>query len=612
MRDWTNCQRQVRRYLLLATVVTTLAACGSGPTRVDNSGTEIPTTEIITPETIPEISLELPPSEFDAQFYLAEQALASFDWMQAEVVLDQLPTDMLLTTDRIYRAYLEARIAYLQGDQQSAMSRINTLIDPLLTPALQYRLLSFKQHMLSLQGATLDSAETAKALLEMSPAVFAPDWKRRLWLDLQRTSADQLRAGRITATDSDWLAWLDLALLAKENTFTLGHQLSVWQENHSDHLAANPLPGGLEATLAANSSTSTNPKGPGRVALLLPLRGRLAPAGQAVLEGYLAAHFAERISGGAAYDVMVMDVTAFESTNAAYAAAVHNQAQMVIGPLSKEAVADLTLELTRPIPLIALNRIDADVPAAGAALVQLSLSTEDEAKTLASMAFGQGARNALIIRPDGAWGENAETALRNRWEGLGGAVVTAGSYQKREEHSDSVKTALGLSDSEARAQRIESLMGETVELKPRRRLDPEVVFLLARNAAQARSLKPLLAFHYAGNLPVYALSNAYSGVADARDKDLNGTIVAEIPWLMGAKPALRVAIAAGDTGSDSYTRLNALGADAFLMQSQFNRLSTGPDAVLLGSTGLLTMNPKLQMEREVSAATFDKGTLKPM
>lgn len=610
MRDWTYRSRNVaaarlRRALVVSAVAATLAACGTAPTGTGAPPSDIEPIDTVTPEQPPEISLELPASAFDAEFYRIEHALASFDWLQAQQLINRFPTQELSTTDRVYRGYLQARIDYLRGDQKAAMDSVNSLNDPLLVPALRYRLLSFKHHMLALQGAHIDAAETAYALLALSPAALAADWKRQVWLNLQRAQPKNLRAARIAVTDADWLAWLDLALLPKENTFTLRHELRVWVENHPEHGAANPLPGGLQATLEQAGT-------PGRVALLLPLRGRLAPAGQAVLEGYLAAHFAARISGGAAFDVMVMDTTVFDSANAAYAAAVRNQAAMVIGPLSKDAVADLTLEPSRPIPIIALNRIDADVPAAGAAIVQLSLAAEDEARSLATLAFGKGARNALIVRPAGAWGDNAEAALRERWTSLGGKIATSGTYQKREEHSDSVKNALGLSASEARAQRIESVIGQSVEFKPRRRQDPDAVFLLARNAAQARSLKPLFAFHYAGGLPIYALSNAYSGLHDARDKDLNGTTVVETPWLLGAAPGLRVAIAAGDTGSDSYTRLNALGTDAFLMQSQFNRLSSGPDAVLLGNTGLLTMNPRLQMERELAPAAFDKGALKPL
>ena len=86
----------------------------------------------------------------------------------------------------------------------------------------------------------------------------------------------------------------------------------------------------------------------------------------------------------------------------------------------------------------------------------------------------------------------------------------------------------------------------------------------------------------------------------------------EIPWLLGSNPGVRVAIAAGDTGSDSYTRLNALGADAFLLQSRFSQLGAGVDALLRGDTGLLTLDPALRVRRETRLATFDSGELKPL
>jgi len=79
--------------------------------------------------------------------------------------------------------------------------------------------------------------------------------------------------------------------------------------------------------------------------------------------------------------------------------------------------------------------------------------------------------------------------------------------------------------------------------------------------------------------------------------------------LLGASPELKDAIAAGRTGTQSYTRLNALGADAFLVQSQFRQLQAGADALLRGNTGLLTMNPQLQIQRELLLTTFDGGAI---
>ena len=156
------------------------------------------------------------------------------------------------------------------------------------------------------------------------------------------------------------------------------------------------------------------------------------------------------------------------------------------------------------------------------------------------------------------------------------------------------------------------MLATNIEFTARRRADIDAVFLLARSGEDARSLKPLLAFHYAGDLPVFATSSIYSGIPDRRDRDLDGIQLVEIPWLLGSNPGARVAIAAGDTGSDSYTRLNALGADAFLLQYRFSQLGGGADALLRGDTGLLSLDPALRVRRETRLATFDGGVLKPL
>jgi outer membrane PBP1 activator LpoA protein len=241
--------------------------------------------------------------------------------------------------------------------------------------------------------------------------------------------------------------------------------------------------------------------------------------------------------------------------------------------------------------------------------VQLSLSPEDEVVSAAELAFGTGARRALIISPSGDWGSKTETALRNHWTTLGGTIASHATYTTYDDYSSSVKSALALEASEQRARDLRALLGTDIEFTPRRRQDPDVVFLLSHNDAEARSIKPLLAFHYAGDLPVYALSNIYNGVPDERNQDLNGINLVETPWLLGANPGLRVTIAAGDIGGN-YTRLNALGADAFLVQSGFTRLQSGADALFRGNTGLLSMEPDLTIHRELSAATFDRGVLK--
>ena len=59
-----------------------------------------------------------------------------------------------------------------------------------------------------------------------------------------------------------------------------------------------------------------------KVALILPLSDRLAPAGRAVRDGYLASYYAYRETGGAAFDIVVLDQDSFGSAGAAYDAAL--------------------------------------------------------------------------------------------------------------------------------------------------------------------------------------------------------------------------------------------------------------------------------------------------
>jgi outer membrane PBP1 activator LpoA protein len=548
------------------------------------------------------VSLALPPSPHSAAFNNAELALAKFDWMQASVTLEEIPTDRLAPDDDTYLSYLQARISYVRGEQATALEALEKLNHPGVNPALRYRVLSFKHYMLEMQGDSLAAAEVADQILRAVPQDTAANWKRSVWRNLESTDKAQLLASLSRATDQQWRGWIELALINREDKIDPSNQLSRWRSDNPTHPAANPLPGGLDYLLKSGTQS-------GKVALLLPLSGELEPAGKAVLNGFLVAYYAHRAAGGVANELLVIDLDKYPSASSAYDAAVREKASIVVGPLSKDALADLATRLDRPVPILALNRIDQVLPASGSALVQLSLSPEDEAESVAELAFGTGARRALVITPTGEWGSKMETALRERWTALGGTVASSSTYGSYDDYASSIKSAMSLDASEQRAGALRTLLGVNIEFTPRRRQDADVVFLLSRSGPEARSIKPLLSFHYAGNLPVYALSSVYSGAPDERNQDLNGIHLVQIPWLLGASPDLQATLAAGDSGGGSYSELNALGADAFFVQSNFIRLQSGADAMFRANTGLLTMDPNLRIQRKLLAATFDGGAL---
>jgi len=594
--------RQVGLIAILLTALVLWGCAGKPEKQTPQPVAEHPPREQPPP---PKESATLPPSRYSEVFSAAEQSLARFDWMQASVTLDELPRGVSLSADdSAYRSYLEARIAYIRGRQKEALAQLDRLGLYPVHPALQYRILSFKHYILKMQGDWLTSAQLADQILGLAPPDTTAAWKRSIWHDLARADQNQLLAAQATAIDPRWRGWLDLALICRESVYNPSPALAAWRGNHPGHPAAEPLPGGLDYQLAALGRSD-------RVAIMLPLSGELAAAGKAVLNGFLAAYYAHDAEGGVADELLVLDVNKFPSASGAYEDAVRQGATLVVGPLTKEGLADLATRLERPVPILALNRIDQVLPATGNALVQLSLSPEDEAVSAAELAFGTGARRAVILAPSGEWGNKMEAVVRDRWTKLGGTIASSAGYTTYDDYASSVKSVLALEAGEQRAKDIRSLLGTDVEFTPRRRQDVDVVFLLSHYSSEARSIKPLLAFYYAGDLPVYALSNAYSGLPDERNQDLNGIFLVETPWLLGANPGLRVTLAASDLGS-TYTRLNALGADAYLVQSGFPRLQGGADALFRGNTGLLTMDPTLTIHRELSLATFDEGMLKPL
>ncbi|MEH6580404.1 MAG: penicillin-binding protein activator [Halioglobus sp.] len=602
MRPSFPAYRILTRLSGMIVIAAVLAGCAGGPE------TKSPDNEVKqTPQDVVEASAPLPRSRFSAQFSRAEQYLLAFDWMAAGNTLADIPPEQTNATDGQYLGYLQARILYLKGEQTEARELLEALSRSSLDPAIQSKINNFQRYMLSMSGKPIESARYSDLQLKNVPAgqPGADALIESIWYDLQRAPAAELRAAMTGTTDRQWQGWITLSLLTAESKSdaALRQGLTRWRAENPVHPAAGKLPGGLEYILQQNTSLE-------KVAIMLPLSGRLAPAGKAVRDGYLANYYTSQRAGDAPLELQIVDLDRYDSVVTAYEEATSAGAQLVIGPLSKQAVATLGKHPNRQTPILTLNQIGGLLPTSTTALIQLALAPEDEAGQIARLAFGEGARRAVIIRPGGSWGSKMEQALTEQWTALGGQVSGVASYSSQEDYSSSMATALNLPESEQRARDVRSMLATNIEFTARRRQDLDAIFLLCRNGSEARSLKPLLAYHYAGELPVYATSAIYRGTPDKRDKDLNGVKLLETPWLLNENPALRTTLNREIKGNNNYARLNALGADAYLLQSRLSQLQAGPNVHIRGNTGLLSLDPQLRIVRELQPATFDGSALK--
>lgn len=339
---------------------------------------------------------------------------------------------------------------------------------------------------------------------------------------------------------------------------------------------------------------------PRQVALLLPLSGKHAPAAKALQEGFLASYYA---SNGAKPTVRVYDTTRGKDIQQVYDIAVQEGADFVVGPLDKEEVRRLSYAPLKT-PVLALNHH----PGVRTSnhFIQFSLSPEDEAEQIAEKAKQKGYTNAGVIVPDNAWGRRIAQAFQRRWQGLGGRVLQTVYANPTQDQSAAVRRLLGVEPSQQRPNPVKNALNEKAESQPKRRQDIDVI-MMAANPDQARQLKPLFDFYYADDVPVYATSSIYDGTPNPRkDRDLNGVIFCDMPWLLEASRSnqMKRLLQQNGASSEQYSRLFAMGVDAYQLSWHGSHLGGS----FPGVTGNLSIAPNYQVHRQLSWAKMVDGS----
>ncbi len=343
---------------------------------------------------------------------------------------------------------------------------------------------------------------------------------------------------------------------------------------------------------------------PRQIALLLPLTGKHADSAKAIREGFLANYYEQN---GAKPIVKVYDTTKDNDIHRVYDLALHEGADFIVGPLSKEDVHRLSLASNLKTPVLALNH-HPEVRSSSRHFVQYTLAPETEAEQIADKAWQKGYRSAGLIVPDNAWGKRTANAFTAQWQRLGGRVVRTVHTSASHDQSPAVRRLLGIDESQKRANHIKDILTEKVDFQPRRRQDVDVI-VMAAPPEQARQLKPLFDFYYAEDVPVYATSSVYSGQPNPkRDRDINGVVFCDMPWLLDSQQGshLRQLLSRNaQTQSDQYNRLFAMGVDAYQITNRFNSLQSG--ANFPGSTGQLSLGHNNDIQRQLSWAKMVDG-----
>jgi outer membrane PBP1 activator LpoA protein len=329
---------------------------------------------------------------------------------------------------------------------------------------------------------------------------------------------------------------------------------------------------------------------PSQIALLLPSNGALAVPAAAVREGFFTAYFDDK-SDSPRPDVRSYDSGSTPAQSmAAYKQAVNDGAQLVIGPLGRDAVAAMFAQGSLSVPLLALNHPDNNIPPpAGSA--EFGLLPEAEGAQAAAHMSERGVKQAIVFVSNDDRAKRAASAFKAQFESLGGQVssqteLLAGSV----DYSEQIKAALANAGG-----------GSGI--------------LLLMRTQTARLLMPQLKLAGATQ-PVFATSLIYAGGDNATaDRDLDGVEFCDAPWLFDAQPGLpdRGAIAAQlPDARNAAARLFAFGMDAYALTPYLDWLRTHPGTYLPGATGQLTEDEQGRVHRVPIWASFQNGIARPV
>ncbi len=323
---------------------------------------------------------------------------------------------------------------------------------------------------------------------------------------------------------------------------------------------------------------------PMKLAVLLPLSGNLAAAAAPVRDGLLSGYYGEtrRRPEIAFYDTAA-------GAQAAYAKAVAEGNDFVLGPLGREEVSAVFNDGRLAVPVLALNRASTAPPAGSASF---SLAPEDDGIAAAEFLLDRNVRHVLVLASSDEGMRRAVAAFRERLGERGGVVAESIDV-------GGAANALG-PRLQAAAQKEGGIDG---------------VFLAVKGG-EARAIAPQLAIAGLGGKPRVATSQLLSGTGKpAEDSALDGIAYPAETWTMRGLPALPSAASVGarlKTARGPAARLFAFGYDAWLITAYLEKLALDANGEVRGATGTLRIDGFGNVLRTPTWSTFSGGNPVPL
>jgi outer membrane PBP1 activator LpoA protein len=535
-----------------------------------------------------ELAAERPANHDNYALLSAEQWLAAGDIAAAKQAFASLSTEARtrLPTEH---ALVAAEIAYAENDGARAIHELDQIPVP-TTPDQAQNYWWIRGRSAFVTGHPV---EGTRALVErerflMDPAALRAN-RAELFTRVRNAAEHGQSLKAPPKSDPIVAGWLELgpvAVALERDPMRATAALNNWKLAYPQHPANDSVLG------VASSQIASATEYPDAVALLLPLSGRSEAVGVAVRDGFIAAYLEQ--DAAKRPRLKIYDVAA-ESVASAYTHAVSEGAGFVVGPLTKEDVAALAPLSGGHTPVLALNFLGESV-IAPKDFYQFALFPEDEARMVARHAVTDGRLNGVMIVPSGELGNRVAAAFADELSHHGGTVLDSQHYEASQvDFADLIKQVL----------QVHMVKGEPAT----HRTDAAFVFV-AGTPGVARQILPQLKFNYAGDVPVYSMSDSFEPDS-AANSDLDGMMFPDMPWMIAGDPVtmqIRDSVrAAWPARTARRDRLYAFGFDAYRLVPLLRSKSPAAAGEISGVSGRLHLDEHNRIRRDLDWARISNG-----
>ncbi len=607
------------RIIALSLCSALLVACGSEKT------TKMVQVQVIEEPVIEEsIKIEpidvAPVEEFDKLIWLAEKSTLDedsaryyFDAANLKYSRGKIATALSILEKQVtpfsnpkqFDAYL--LIAQIYTEAKQPLYALNALFK---AKRLDMAKQTPNQYRLGLHRAT------AFEVLQSWPAVVRERVKLGFILPFEDIENNQIKLWQAiqNLTDSEvsfleksqspiLTGWLHISSILRSKTDTLSMQLSAfeqWQSRNELHPAAANPPEDF-VVIAELNQTKLN-----KIAIILPMTGKLSQASRAIIDGFLAAYYQVKNANKA--QLIFINSTEYQDIGLALQEAYTQNVDVIIGPLAKSAVAQLSrFELEKPV--IALNQLETSSKHEN--LHYFSLTSADDILELISFAKQEGATNAGILSLTTPWALRQADEFKQIAKQEKIKIVSNIEFSnKPKERETAIKELLLIDESQKRKKLVERALKEKVSSIDRPRQDLDYLYFVG-HLADAKQIRPSLDYYYANNknIPILASHSINNKTPDKSTKkeDIERILFTEAPAL--TQPNKLLDQISHKVSKNILKRLQAMGADSYLLANRYWVFHKLPHAKISASTGLITLDKLGIFRKRPELVMYQSGKL---